>query len=163
MWSSFFLSFFASLFNWLWGCNTRCHSWDSHRLPGEFSKTAWAATSITTQLLLRIVSQMYTTVTSVSVVTCHISFVVGMTTPTNHWTHVLHESPPDSKGHVVLIGRQRNGSQLTCIQAGAYWAGEAGKGACNSYIDCIDIKIQTWPTFTTFSNVPIMALTGTFT
>ena len=40
------------------------------------------------------------------------------------------------------------------MKSGAYRAGEAGKGACNSYIDCIDIEIQTWPTFTTFSNIP---------
>ena len=29
-------------------------------------------------------------------------------------------------------------------------------------VDCIDIEIQTWPTFTTFSNMPNMALTDTF-
>ena len=28
----------------------------------------------------------------------------------------------------------------------------AGEGACNWYINCIDIEIQTWQTFTTFSN-----------
>ena len=54
-------------------------------------------------------------------------------------------------------------NELLFIQSGAYRAGKAGEGACNSYIDCIDIEIQTWLTFTTFSNIPNMALTGTFT
>ena len=44
-----------------------------------------------------------------------------------------------------------------------YLSGEAGERACNLYMDCIDIEIQTWPTFTTFSNMPNMVLTGTFT
>ena len=68
-----------------------------------------------------------------------------------------------SKPHWRLLklnNKQRFNVKL--VKSGAYQADEAGEKACNLYIDCIDIEIQTWPTFTTFSNMPNMDLTGTF-
>ena len=60
--------------------------------------------------------------------------------------------------YMQYIRTQYWGRDIHIIQntvlAGAYQASKAGKGACNSYINCIDIEIQTWPTFTTFSNMP---------
>ena len=64
---------------------------------------------------------------------------------------------------VVCIHKPVYPSPVDCTIPGAYRAGKVSEGACNSYIDCIDIEIQTWPTFTTFSNMPNMALTRTFT
>ena len=41
-----------------------------------------------------------------------------------------------------------NAAKLQICVPGAYGAGKASEGARNSYIDYIDIKIQTWPTIT---------------